>query len=109
VKKMRRYCKLCNSFLLVIGPSWVEELEKRSDSAEPDHVKKEVELALESGAQVLPLLVQGAPMPKESDLLKSGIGALAPLHAIEIKEDPSGAAFSESMDRVVRAIETNEK
>ena len=48
--------------LALIGPRWEEELRRRA--GEPrDFVRLELEAAIDQGRRVLPVLVDGAPMP----------------------------------------------
>ena len=54
--------------LVLIGPSWLDELKKRQGSPEQDQVVVEIELALGSGKPVVPLLVDDADMPAAGEL-----------------------------------------
>ena len=59
----------CRVFLVVIGPHWVEDANKRRRLAEPkDVLRHEVAQALRSAGTVIPLLVGGARMPAKGDL-----------------------------------------
>ncbi|MGH7501916.1 MAG: toll/interleukin-1 receptor domain-containing protein [Longimicrobiales bacterium] len=78
-------CKAC---LVVIGRGWTESSndsgERRLD--EPgDFVRIEVETALKRGIVTIPVLVQGATMPKASDLPQS-IRALTRRQAVELSD-----------------------
>lgn len=75
---------LSSSFVLImIGPKWLEmknEDGQRRLDAEDDHLRLEVEAAIESPATVIPVLVDGAKMPTRSDLPEA-IRELADLNA----------------------------
>ena len=64
----------CECVVAVVGPRWVEALERRSPDAE-DFVRHELAAALARGIPVVPVLVGGARMPAAEDLP----AALAPL------------------------------
>lgn len=57
--------------ILVIGPSWVAELQRRQQrdqGVEIDWVRQEVRTALMRGIPIIPVLVDGARMPRPNDL-----------------------------------------
>lgn len=54
--------------IAVIGPEWLSILKQRMQSPEPDYVRMEIAGALKSGVDVLPLLVDGAALPRAADL-----------------------------------------
>ncbi|MDQ3816376.1 MAG: toll/interleukin-1 receptor domain-containing protein [Acidobacteriota bacterium] len=74
--------------LVIIGKTWLtctnEHGNRRLDSSD-DLVRTEIEIALNSNIRVIPVLVQGAPMPRETDL-PDVIKSLARRHAIELSE-----------------------
>ena len=59
--------------LAVIGPNWVTATDERGRRLDdPDDVlRKELEFALERNVRMIPVLVQGAAMPRSSDIPKS--------------------------------------
>lgn len=71
----------CNVCLPVIGRGWVDaRLDGRRRLDDPtDFVRREIEAALQRGAQIIPILVDGAAMPAASDLPDS----LKPLAAAQ--------------------------
>lgn len=101
-KVIKEYGKRCDAFLIVIGPSWLAELEVRHKSQDVDQVVVEIEQALKSGAKVLPLRVGGAEMPKESELPEK-IKQLHVLDGITINEDAE--ELNVSMQKVIQEIE----
>ena len=57
----------CGAFIPVIGPSWIEAMPRLDDQG--DFVRLEIAAALaRPDVAVVPLLVQGADMPKVEDL-----------------------------------------
>jgi hypothetical protein len=63
----------CDVVLVVIGPQWLAidaQGQSRIQQAD-DPVRLEVEAALASGATVIPVLVEGAAIPKSADLPES--------------------------------------
>jgi outer membrane protein assembly factor BamB len=63
VQKIEQTIAQCRVMLVVIGARWL------GDSGAPStYVQKEVELAFERGIKVIPVLVDGAPMPAAEQL-----------------------------------------
>ncbi len=72
--------------LVLIGPDWLGEINRRASHKDVDFVRREVELALwrhEDGLFVLPVLLGGAAMPASKDLHADLQASLAPLCAID--------------------------
>lgn len=67
-ERLRQEVTSADVVLCVIGPRWVDLLKERQHQPQIDHVREEVRLALSAGHKVIPLLVEGTSMPKESDL-----------------------------------------
>jgi TIR domain len=70
---IRKQLASCFAVLVMIGPDWLttrDERGRRRIQDPHDMVRKEVELALESDARirVIPVLVDGAQMPRSGDL-----------------------------------------
>jgi hypothetical protein len=75
----------CSVLLVVIGRAWLgltEEGTRRIDNAGDFH-RLEIEAALTRGIRVIPVLVQGAAMPREEEL-PDGLKRFARRHALEI-------------------------
>ena len=89
--------------LAIIGDRWLDAADadgrRRLDDPH-DYVRTEIELALERGIQVIPLLVRGAQMP-DADQLPAGLKALAYRNGISIRPDPD---FHNDMDRLIAAV-----
>src|SRR5215467_13973563 len=86
--------------LVVIGQQWLT-LTRQREHEPHDYARIEVEVALSRHAVVIPLLVQSATMPSESDL-PSGLAQLPYRNAISIRPDPD---FSRDIDRAITEID----
>ncbi|MGK2941164.1 MAG: toll/interleukin-1 receptor domain-containing protein [Immundisolibacter sp.] len=75
--------------LVVIGPGWLSEINRRVDQPGVDFVRREVELSLVRSGQgeallIVPVLMGGADMPDEHQLhadLQATVAALCPINA----------------------------
>jgi serine/threonine protein kinase len=65
--RLRSKVTSATAVLVIIGPKWLEILRERRN-APIDHVRVEVQLALEAGASVVPVLVGNATMLTDADL-----------------------------------------
>ena len=94
----------CAVVLVVIGPRWLgaraDDSSRRLENP-ADWVRVEIETALALGLTVIPLLVEGAAIPKAADLPDS-LRELARLNALPVRNDPD---FSHDMERVIAAVE----
>ena len=80
--------------LVVIGPDWLQSLNKRATEAGVDFVRREISISLQrrkdGDAEIFPILVGGAEMPSldklESDLADD-IGELLEIQALEFPSD----------------------
>ena len=71
--------------LVLIGPDWLAEINRRADQPGVDFVRREVELALmrhTQGALVLPVLMGGAAMPSPQQF-HAELAGLSPLCALD--------------------------
>ena len=88
--------------LVVIGPRWIdaraEDGSRRLDDPK-DYVRLEIESALAQDVPIIPLLVEGASMPKPEQLPPS-LGPLALRNAHELSE----RRWSYDADQLVRQI-----
>lgn len=71
--------------LVIIGPTWLSALKKRSTKDAKDFVRLELAAALHQGKKVIPVIVGGASMPAKKDLPKD-IAALHKLHGLELTD-----------------------
>lgn len=58
----------CDVFLAIIGPRWLQVLEDRQRTGERDYVREEIAAALKRQIHVVPVMVNGAQLPRESQL-----------------------------------------
>lgn len=91
--------------LVVIGKKWVESPgenggTRRRLEEEDDHVRSEIETAFQYQRLVIPVLVEGAKVPRREDLPES-LARLAYINAIEVRPDPD---FDNDMRRLRDAI-----
>jgi hypothetical protein len=79
----------CAALVAVIGEQWLsssdEHGRRRLDNPE-DFVRLEIETALARGVRVIPVLVNGASMPRSADL-PPGLQPLARRQAVELRPD----------------------
>jgi TIR domain len=92
----------CDALVAVIGRNWISnpdaEGRRRIDDAD-DYVRIEIEAALERNVRVIPVLVDGAAMPKASDLPES-LKGLARRQGTEI----SHARFEADVEKLTLAL-----
>ena len=93
-------------FIAVIGPRW---LNARNNDGNPkldnptDYVRVEIESALKRDIRVIPVLVDGASMPRPSDLPPS-LHALARRNAVEIADHRFAADCDDLARHIKRAL-----
>jgi len=93
----------CDVLLAVIGPGWVDVRDRagrrRLENAR-DLVRTEIHAALQRNIRVIPLLVDGASMPEESEVPED----LAPLLRRNA-HDVSFAKFHTDLDSFIRVLQ----
>jgi formylglycine-generating enzyme required for sulfatase activity len=90
--------------LIVIGSNWLEVTDERGGrrlDQPDDFVRIEVAAALERGIPIVPLLVQGASMPRQSEL-PDELAALSLYNGTQIRPDPD---FHWDMGRLIRQLD----
>jgi hypothetical protein len=103
-KHLREAVGGCDVLLAVIGKEWLavdRQTGARRIDDPRDHLRIEVESALERDIPVIPVLVQGAAVPTEAELPET-LRALAYRNAQPVRPDPD---FNNDMDRLLRGIE----
>jgi hypothetical protein len=88
--------------LLLIGNAWAsyaDEMGRRRLEQPRDPVRLEIETALRLGVPIIPVRVEGAPMPTERDLVPS-IMDLLEFNAAEVTD----SRWNYDVDRLLRAI-----
>lgn len=90
----------CRATLILIGPQWTtisNQAGRRLDQSD-DLVRVEAETAINTpGMLTIPVLINGAPMPRKSDLPAS-LGGLPALNARRVRRDPD---FEHDMAAIV--------
>ena len=101
---IRDVLQQCVVELVIIGPHWLkaqaDDGRRRLDESQ-DWVRQEIEIGLDLGLTVIPVLVEGAGLPPKTYLPES-LQVLRDINAISVSNDPG---FSSDMDRLIRAVE----
>ena len=96
----------CNIILVVIGPRWLEAKDenggRRLDNPD-DFVAIEIATALARNIRVIPVLVDGARMPKAGELPNS-LKALARRQAVEVRQLHFGRDAEALLERINEAL-----
>ena len=93
----------CNILLAVIGKGWLnasDDYGRRIDNPD-DFVRYEIATALENKAVVIPVLVDGARMPRSSDLPED-IALLVRKNAISIRHE----SFHADVEKLIKAVKS---
>ena len=105
VEVVQQAIGVCDGLVAVIGSDWLHVTDangaRRLDDP-ADLVRLEIATALERGIPVIPVLVQGARMPREADL-PVGLTDLAYRNALEL----SDARFRADVERLIEAFEAH--
>jgi hypothetical protein len=88
----------CECVVVVIGPRWLEMLQKRALGAE-DFVQHEIAAALRRAVTIIPVLVGGAQMPLAAQL-PAEMAVLSQRNALEVRDD----RFDEDAARLADAV-----
>jgi hypothetical protein len=99
VKAIERNLQNASAFLVIMGKDWltVKDNQGRRRLDNPnDYVRIEIESALRLKGLIIPVLVEGAVMPKPEELPPS-ITAIANLQAIEMTD----SRWDEDIDRLI--------
>jgi len=97
----------CGVLLAVIGPNWLdargEEGTRRLDDPN-DFVRIEIAAALQRDIPVIPILLDGARVPK-ADQLPKDLEELALRNALNVRHD----SFHSDMDKLIRGLKGNQR
>jgi TIR domain-containing protein len=99
--QVRERLRHCDVVIAVIGSSWrgVDGDKSRLDDKD-DPVRVEIECALGAGVAIVPVLVDGAPMPAASQVPES-VQPLIYLNAVSLS---SGVDYHQNVDRLIAAL-----
>jgi len=94
----------CSVFLAMIGPRWTQARDERTGARRLDDpedlVRVEIEIAFATpGVQVIPVLINGAPMPEAAELPPS-LQRLRGLNAAKVRRED----FNDDMRRLIEAL-----
>ena len=99
---LRETLTQCNLFLLVIGPKWFSLFETK-DPNPKDFVWAEIKWALDSNIRIIPVLLNGAEMPKDYEVPK-GIQSILRLQAVSLRSNSFNADY-QYLYRFIRSFE----
>jgi hypothetical protein len=106
-KVLREEVAKCGVLLAVIGPNWLdargEEGTRRLDDPN-DFVRIEIAAALQRDIPVIPILLDGARVPK-ADQLPKDLEELALRNALNVRHD----SFHSDMDKLIRGLKGNQR
>jgi hypothetical protein len=103
VAKLEAIGRSCRVLLALIGRDWLSTTDaagNRRITLAGDHVRREIERALERDIPVVPVLFDGATMPAEADLPEP-LRPLAVRNAVSI----TNSNFGPDLERLTRGIE----
>jgi hypothetical protein len=96
----------CDVFLAVIGPNWLdakdEEGRRRFDNPD-DVVTVEIAAALARNIRVIPVLVDGARMPK-ADKLPDSVKPIVRRNAVEVRNTQFGRDAEALVEKIKEAV-----
>ena len=92
----------CDVVIAVIGPRWVELIGAHNTNERPDYVRQELASALLRGIPVIPVLVDGAPLPK-AEMLPAEIQSLV-MHQMHTVSHEHLARDIEGLTAAIRVI-----
>lgn len=93
----------CGVMLVLIGPNWLRAASitrRKGIGKSDDWVRLEIETALQQGIWIVPVLIDGADIPKTGDLPQS-LRPLTRRHAFRL----SNSGFRDEVERLIRAVE----
>jgi TIR domain/VHL beta domain len=102
VKQLETQVSQCDALLALIGPHWLvaeDEQGRRRLEDEKDYVRIEIASALKRGIPVIPVLLDGTPMPSQSEL-PDDLKSLTRRQALELRH----TRFAVDADAIVSAL-----
>lgn len=111
VDHLHKQVSVCKVFLVIIGPSWLvtkDESGKRRLDDREDFVVVEIAAALSRDIRVIPVLVDGAKMPKASEL-PDHLMPLVRRNATEVRNSQFGRDADALVEKVRDAFGSESK
>src|SRR5580704_11287946 len=106
VDHLNKQVAVCDVFLALIGPNWLEAKDERGrrrlDNPD-DFVTVEIAAALARDIRVIPVLLDGARLPA-ADELPSGLKPLVRRHAVEVRNLQFGRDADALAQRIREAL-----
>jgi len=102
VTQLETQVSQCDALLALIGPHWLaaeDEQGRRRLQDEKDYVRIEIASALKRGIPVIPVLLDGTPMPSQSEL-PDDLKSLTRRQALELRH----TRFAVDADAIVFAL-----
>ncbi|UGY14349.1 TIR domain-containing protein [Bradyrhizobium septentrionale] len=102
VKLIRERVKDCDTLLAVIGPQWLDirdEHGSRRLEAPDDFVRVEIGTALQSNIPVVPILLEGAAIPRAS-ILPDDLKPLTGLNALKLRNE----SFKQDVNKLIKQL-----
>ncbi|MEY2688807.1 MAG: hypothetical protein RL375_3005 [Pseudomonadota bacterium] len=94
-----RHLEGCHAMLALIGATWLTEIQDREAHGDEDYVRLELARSLARGIPIVPVLVDGAPMPRARDL-PDDLKAVTRRNALPLVAD----TFEAQMGRLEREV-----
>jgi hypothetical protein len=104
VKAIRERVESCDVLISVIDKRWLTTFHEKRRRRIDDFLLIEMMTALKRGVPVIPVLVDGASMPRERDL-PDDLKALVRRNALEVRHDSFGGDSERLIAAVERALE----
>ena len=96
----------CNVMLAVIGPQWLDARDEKGNRRldnESDFVRVEIEAALKRDVRVIPVLVDGAQMPRQESL-PEGLQPLVRRNAVRLAHERFGGDTDDLVQTLRRVV-----
>jgi uncharacterized membrane protein YhaH (DUF805 family) len=106
VKALDEQVANCTAFIAVLGPDWLtakDHADQRRLDDPSDYVRLEIEAALKRDIRVIPVLVDGARMPRTEELPES-LRPLTRRHAVELTHQRFASGVDELATGIKRAL-----
>lgn len=101
--RIHRAISNCDLFIPLIGPDWLRLLHEKRRDPEPDILVRELQAALRLDKDIVPLLIDGAVIPRFGDLPET-IGELAAIDAETVASDAPVEAIAAKLGHPARAV-----